>query len=50
MCFLEPLVIACTVYDILAQIDHKIKVQIGPLWPWKWPLDWFHTIHILGKV
>ena len=41
-CFIETLVIACAVYEILAQID-----QIGPFWPWKLHLEWFHTFHIL---
>ena len=25
------------------------RSQIGPFWPWKWPLEWFHTFHILGQ-
>ena len=45
MCFIDTLVMACTVSEKLAQIDH----QIGHLWPWKWPFEWIHTFYILGQ-
>ena len=43
MYFIQTFIIRCTVSEILAKIDHK------PFWPWKWPLEWFHTFHILGQ-
>ena len=40
----QTLIIRCTVTEILAEIDHK-----GPFLPLKWPLEWFHTFHIIGQ-
>ena len=49
-------------YDLLCvfhtNFDHTMyrcwyiswnRSLIGPFWPWKWPLEWFHTPHILGQ-
>ena len=48
MCFIETLLITCTVSEILAQIDHK-----GPNWTFlalnKVHLCWFHSLHISSQ-
>ena len=48
MCFIQTLVITCTVSEIFAQIDHK-----SPNWTFlalnKGHLYWFHSLHILSQ-
>ena len=47
MCFIQTLVTTCTVSEILTQVDRKGQNRIFR--PWKWPLEWFHSLHILAQ-
>ena len=51
MCFIQTLVITCTVSEILVKIDPKyiVKVKIGLSDLEKWHLERFRSLHILAQ-
>ena len=38
-----------TNFDEYDELKYITNVHIGPFWPWKWHLEWFHTFYILGQ-